>query len=53
MSGGKQSRSERGYPLGLQVEQMIYSWGFGDYRDFIFIKYEITIIQKIHFGSAG
>lgn len=44
--GGKQSRSERGYPLGLQVEQMIYSWGFGDYRDFIFIKYEISNYSK-------
>jgi hypothetical protein len=40
--GGVASRRERGYPLRLQVDQMIYSWGFGDYRDFIFIKYEIT-----------
>lgn len=40
--GGVASRRERGYPLRLQVDQMIYSWGFGDYRDFVFIKYEIT-----------
>lgn len=40
--GGVAARRERGYPLRLQVEQMIYSWGFGDYRDFIFLKYEIT-----------
>ena len=40
--GGVASRRERGYPLRLQVDQMIYSWGFGDYRDFIFIKYELT-----------
>ena len=44
--GGMASRKERGYPLRLQVEQMIYSWGFGDYRDFIFIKYEITNYSK-------
>ncbi|MBX3043650.1 MAG: hypothetical protein KIT33_02940 [Candidatus Kapabacteria bacterium] len=40
--GGVAARRERGYPLRLQVDQMIYSWGFGDYRDFIFIKYELT-----------
>jgi len=40
--GGVATRRERGYPMRLQVEQMIYSWGFGDYRDFIFLKYEIT-----------
>lgn len=30
-----------GYPLKVQYEQMIYSWGFGEYKDFIFIKYDI------------
>lgn len=35
---------KRGYPIGIQVEQTIYSWGFGKYGDFIFIKY--TIINK-------
>lgn len=44
--GGVASRRERGYPLMLQVEQMIYSWGFGDYKDFIFLKYEITNYSK-------
>lgn len=39
---GVATARERGYPLRMQVEQMIYSWGFGDYRDFIFIKYELT-----------
>ncbi|MFP4528175.1 MAG: hypothetical protein ACLFQX_06470 [Candidatus Kapaibacterium sp.] len=34
-------RKRQGYPLRLQFEQMIYSWGFGDYADFIFIKYDI------------
>jgi hypothetical protein len=44
--GGMAFRRDRGYPLRLQVEQMIYSWGFGDYRDFIFVKYEITNYSK-------
>ncbi|PKL86547.1 MAG: hypothetical protein CVV22_00165 [Ignavibacteriae bacterium HGW-Ignavibacteriae-1] len=40
--GGVASRRERGYPIRFQVDQMIYSWGFGDYKDFIFLKYEVT-----------
>lgn len=40
--GGATTREQEGYPLMLQQEQMIYSWGFGDYRDFIFVKYSIT-----------
>ncbi len=39
--GGSGLRKSQGYPLRLQFEQMIYSWGFGDYKDFIFLKYEI------------
>lgn len=35
---------KRGYPIGIQVEQTIYSWGFGKYGDFLFVKY--TIINK-------
>ncbi len=41
IEGGRSRRKNEGYPLQLQVEQMIYSWGFGDYKDFIFIKYDI------------
>lgn len=37
--GGTAKRRQDGYPLGFQIEQTVYSWGFGDYRDFIFIKY--------------
>lgn len=40
--GGNAQRRSEGYPLQLQFEEMIYSWGFGRYKDFIFIKYEIT-----------
>lgn len=44
--GGFSKRKEEGYPLRLQHEQMIYSWGFGDYRDILFIKYQITNMSK-------
>lgn len=49
--GAGKMKSE-GYPLRLQVEQTIYSWGFGDYRDFIFISYNIInkssdILQEV------
>ena len=39
--GGIGLRQPLGYPFRFQFEQMIYSWGFGDYKDFIFIKYDI------------
>ncbi|MCX7880678.1 MAG: hypothetical protein N2517_08450 [Ignavibacteria bacterium] len=44
--GGAGLRKSQGYPLRLQFEQMIYSWGFGDYKDFIFIKYEVINFSK-------
>lgn len=30
-----------GYPLRVQIEQTIYSWGFGEYGHFIFIRFNI------------
>lgn len=39
--GGATRRQEEGYPLKLQFEHTIYSWGFGDYKDFIFLRYDI------------
>ena len=39
--GGVGVRSQNGYPLYIQYEHMIYSWGFGDYKDFIFLKYDM------------
>ncbi len=39
--GGVEYRRNLGYPMRLQFEQYIYSWGFGDYKDFIFIRYEL------------
>lgn len=44
--GGAGLRKSQGYPLRLQFEQMIYSWGFGDYKDFIFIKYDVINLSK-------
>jgi hypothetical protein len=42
--GGKTIRQGQGYPMRLQYEQMIYSWGEGDYKDFMFVKY--LVINK-------
>ncbi len=39
--GGVAVRRSQGYPLRVDIEQTIYSWGFGDYGDFIFLKYVI------------
>lgn len=39
--GGVEFRKNRGYPLRIQFEEMIYSWGFGKYKDFIFMKYDM------------
>ncbi len=39
--GGFAIRKEQGYPLGIQYEQTIYSWGFGDYKDFVFLSYNL------------
>ncbi len=30
-----------GYPLRLQYEQTIYSWGYGEYANFLFIAYNV------------
>jgi hypothetical protein len=44
--GGIGFRRNLGYPMKLQYEQTIYSWGFGDYKDFLFIKYNIINFSK-------
>lgn len=38
---GKGLAQRQGYPIGIQVEKTIFSWGFGKYKDFIFLKYDI------------
>ena len=44
--GGALRRQAEGFPFGLQIEQMIYSWGFGDYADFVFLKYMFIHPEK-------
>lgn len=39
---GKGRAQRDGYPLGIEVDQRIYTWGFGQYQNFIFIRYSIV-----------
>ena len=39
---GEQRAAREGYPLGIEIDQRIYSWGFGQYQNFIYIKYSIV-----------
>lgn len=39
--GGVGKMGQYGYPLRIQFEHTIYSWGFGDYKDFIFLRYDM------------
>jgi hypothetical protein len=31
-----------GYPFGLDIQEVIYSWGYGSYRDMVFVRYKVT-----------
>lgn len=44
--GGAAQRRAQGYPLRLQYENIFYSWGFGEYRDFVFVCYNIINTSK-------
>ncbi|MBL8005239.1 MAG: hypothetical protein JNL36_09090 [Candidatus Kapabacteria bacterium] len=44
--GGEDIQRAKGYPMRLQFEQMFYTWGFGDYKDFMFMKYDIINFSK-------
>ncbi|HYM21162.1 MAG TPA: hypothetical protein VEW28_09190 [Candidatus Kapabacteria bacterium] len=35
-----------GYPFGLNILEVIYSWSFGRYRDMIFIRHKVTNASK-------
>lgn len=39
---GEGRAAREGYPIGIQFDQRIYSWGFGQYGNFIFIRYEMV-----------
>lgn len=43
---GKDIAESRGYPLRLQYEQTIYTWGYGEYANFLFIAYNIINRSK-------
>ncbi|MFI5263405.1 MAG: T9SS type A sorting domain-containing protein [Candidatus Kapaibacterium sp.] len=34
-------QSGTGYPLGLVINESIYSWSFGRYRDLVYIRYQV------------
>lgn len=38
---GEVQAQETGYPLKLDVEHTVYSWGFGQYKNFMFLAYSI------------
>lgn len=35
-------RPNTGYPFGLNIQEVIYSWSFGKYRDLLFVRYKVT-----------
>ncbi len=35
-------RPGTGYPFGLDIQEEIYSWSFGRYRDMIFLRHKVT-----------
>ena len=39
---GEARAIREGYPLGVEIDQRIYTWGFGQYGNFIFIRYSIV-----------
>lgn len=39
---GRGRAQREGYPLGIEVDQRIYTWGFGQFQNFIFIRYSIV-----------
>lgn len=38
---GEDAAKNEGYPLRLQFEQTVYTWGFGEYANFYFIRFNI------------
>lgn len=44
--GALAERRQQGYPLGLQYEFTIYSWGFGQYQNFFFCSYDVINMSQ-------
>lgn len=38
----KSVSNTNGYPFGLDIHESMYTWGFGRYRDMLFIRYDVT-----------
>ncbi len=35
-----------GYPFGLNIQEVVYSWSFGKYRDLLFVRYKAQNTSK-------
>jgi hypothetical protein len=46
VSANPEYKAGGGYPFGLNVVEVIYSWSFGKYRDMIFIRRKVTNKSK-------
>ncbi|MBI2427975.1 MAG: hypothetical protein HYV29_04130 [Ignavibacteriales bacterium] len=47
-----------GYPIGLEFQQTVYSWGFGPYKDFVFFVYNVInksgdTLRECYLAPAG
>ncbi len=50
--GGSDVRNLQGYPLGLQIEQFIYSFGFSELSDILFIRYDIINTSEFELSNT-
>jgi len=41
VSGNPEFKQGTGYPFGIDVHEVIYSWSFGRYRDMIFLRQKV------------
>ncbi len=41
-SNNPEYRPGTGYPFGIDIQEEIYSWSFGRYRDMIFLRHKVT-----------
>ena len=46
VSNNPEFRPNTGYPFGLNIVEVIYSWSFGRYRDMLFVRHHITNASK-------
>jgi hypothetical protein len=41
VSNNPEYQPNKGYPFGIDIQEVIYSWSFGRYRDMIFVRYKV------------